>query len=161
DAYLAGATAAGVDGLRWSDSRGGDGLSVVVPIGRRITPRPGTTIRRTARLDPVDVVRDGLPRRTRPARSLVDLAEWAPGRDEARAALAAAVQQRVVTPDELRAALRRRGPITRRTLVADTVDELEAAADAVVDVLYARMEAMHGLPPGRRRPEQVAVFLRG
>ena len=149
DAYLAGATAAGVGGLRGHDSA--TEVTVVVPTGRRVAPRPGMTVRRTARLESVDVVRDELPRRTRPARSLVDLAEWAPGRDEARAALAAAVQQRLVTPDQLREALRRRGPITRRTLVADTADELEAAADAVVEVLYARMAAVFGLPAGRRR----------
>jgi hypothetical protein len=148
DAYLAGATAATLGGLRGHDSTA---ITVVVATGRRIAPREGLAIRRTARLAAVDTVRDDLPRRTRPARSLIDMAEWAPGRDEARALLAAAVQQRLVTPEQLRAALVRRGPITRRTLVADTVDELEAAADAVVDVLYARMEAQFGLPAGRRQ----------
>jgi hypothetical protein len=148
DAVLGGATAAELDGLRGYEQAA---IMVLVASERRIAPRPGVTIRHTARLDPVDVHAGKLPRRTRPARSVVDMAEWALGRDAAQAVLAAAVQQRLVTVDELRATLRRRGPITRRSLVADTLDEIDAGAGAVAELLYRRVEQGCGLPAGQRQ----------
>jgi hypothetical protein len=148
DAVLGGASAAEVDGLRGYEQ---EQITVLVASDRRLSPRPGVTIRRTARLDPADVRAGGHPRRTCPARSVIDMAEWAPENRAAQAVLAAAVQQRIASVDELRATLRGRGPIIRRTLVGETLDEMDAAAGAVAELMYRRVERAFGLPEGRRQ----------
>jgi hypothetical protein len=135
DAVLGGASAASLDGLRGYDEQR---ITVLVPSDRRITQRPGVVVRRTARLERSDINPLRLPRRTRLPRSLIDMAEWAPRREDAQVLLAAAVEQRVVTVGALRLAVRRRGPISRRTLISEALDDLEAAA--VVDLLRGRPE---------------------
>jgi hypothetical protein len=148
DAVLGGASAAELDGLRGYEQ---EQITVLIASDRRLTPRPGVTIRRTARLDPADVRAGERPRRTCPARSVIDMAEWAPENRGAQAVLVAAVQQRIVTVDELRATLRGRGPIIRRTLVGETLDEMDAARGAVAELMYRRVERAFGLPEGRRQ----------
>jgi hypothetical protein len=135
DAVLGGASAACLDGLCGYEEQQ---ITVLVPADRRITPRPGVVVRRTARLQRSDIQPLRLPRRTRLPRSLIDMAEWAPRREDACALLVAAVEQRVVSVGALRLAVRLRGPISRRTLISETLDDLEAAA--VVDLLRGRPE---------------------
>jgi hypothetical protein len=148
DAVLGGASAAELDGLQGYED---EQITVLVASGRRVRRRPGVAVRHSACLGPADVRADTLPRRTRPARSIIDMAEWALQRDQARSILAAAVQQRVITVDEMRATLRTRGPITRRTLVTETLDEIDAGAGVVIDFMYSRVEQAYDLPTGRRQ----------
>ena len=149
DAVLAGSAAAAVDGLTGYEH---DPPTVLIPAGRQVDHRrrvPGVVIRRTARLAQADLHPVHLPRRTAPARSAIDMAEWAPGRDEARAALRAAVAQGVTTVAEVRAALTRRGPISRRTLIVETLDDLERVTPRSLALLYQHIEDAFGLPRGR------------
>ncbi|WP_198152810.1 type IV toxin-antitoxin system AbiEi family antitoxin domain-containing protein [Pseudofrankia sp. DC12] len=151
DALLGGASAAALGGLRGC---GEPWLTVILASGRRVTPRPGVKLRATARLGEEDLHRDGWPPRTTLPRSLVDMAEWAPSHDDARTLLALAVASGIVESDEIRAALARRGPIARRQIIGDVLDDLDAGAPWVPDLLYRRLEARHGLPPALRgRPD--------
>ena len=147
DALLGGASAAALGGLRGCEE---PWLTVILASGRRVSPRPGVKIRATARLGDEDLARDGWPPRTALPRSLIDMAEWAPSHDEARTVLALAVSSGIVETGEIRAALARRGPIARRQVIGDALDDLDAAASWVPDLLFRRLEARHGLPPARR-----------
>jgi hypothetical protein len=111
-------------------------------------------IRATARLGGEDLHLDTWPPRTALPRSVVDLAEWSASHDEARMILALAVASGIVESDEVRSALARRGPISRRQVIGDALDDLDADAPWVPDLLYQRVEDRFGLPPGRRaRPD--------
>ncbi|HEU4423384.1 MAG TPA: hypothetical protein VFR67_12710, partial [Pilimelia sp.] len=103
---LAGATAAseaGVRGLR------ADPIHVLVPAARR-APRallgglpidmPGVVVHRTTVL-PEAHLQVGRPMRTSTARAVADAAAWARGDEAARVVVAAACQQRRVTPEEV------------------------------------------------------------
>jgi hypothetical protein len=151
DALLGGASAAALGGLRGCAE---PWLTVILASGRRVTPRPGVKIRATARLGPEDLHEDGWPPRTTLPRSLVDMAEWASSHEEARTVLALAVASGIVESDEIRAALARRGPIARRQVIGDVLDDLDGDAPWVPDLLFRRLEARHGLPPALRgRPD--------
>ena len=147
DALLGGASAAALGGLRGFDD---PTLTVLLASGRRVTQRPGVWVRGTARLDPHDVSADNWPPRTTLPRSLVDLAEWATAHDDARTVLAVAVASGIVETAEIRAALARRGPIARRQVIGDALDDLDAAARWVPDLLYRRVEARFQLTTGSR-----------
>ncbi|MDT3440040.1 MULTISPECIES: hypothetical protein [unclassified Pseudofrankia] len=151
DALLGGSSAAALGGLRGCEE---PWLTVLLASGRRVTPRPGVRIRATARLGDEDLHLDSWPPRTALPRSVVDMAEWAPSHDEARRILALAVASGIVESDEVRSALARRGPISRRQVISDALDDLDADAPWVPDLLYQRIEDRFGLPPGRRgRPD--------
>jgi hypothetical protein len=152
DALLGGASAAALGGLRGCAE---PWLTVILASGRRVTPRPGVKLRATARLADEDLQQDGWPPRTTLPRSLVDMAEWSPSHDEARTLLALAVASGIVESDEVRAALARRGPIARRQLIGDALDDLDGEAPWVPELLYRRLATRHGLPPaepGRSGP---------
>jgi len=151
DALLGGASAAALSGLRGYTE---PWLTVLLASGRRVTPRPGVRIRATARLGDEDLHLDAWPPRTALPRSVVDMAEWAQGHEDARTILAVAVASGIVESDEVRAALARRGPISRRQVIGDALDDLDADASWVPDLLYRRVEKRFGLPPSRReRPD--------
>jgi len=151
DALLGGASAAALGGLRGCEE---PWLTVLLASGRRVTPRPGVRIRATARLDEEDLHLDTWPPRTALPRSVVDLAEWSGSHHEARSILALAVASGIVESDEVRAALGRRGPISRRQVIGDALDDLDADAPWVPELLYQRVEDRFGLPPGTRaRPD--------
>ncbi|WP_076816203.1 type IV toxin-antitoxin system AbiEi family antitoxin domain-containing protein [Pseudofrankia asymbiotica] len=151
DALLGGSSAAALGGLRGCEE---PWLTVLLASGRRVTPRPGVRIRATARLGDEDLHLDSWPPRTALPRSVVDMAEWAPSHDEARRILALGVASGIVESDEVRSALARRGPISRRQVISDALDDLDADAPWVPDLLHQRIEERFGLPPGRRvRPD--------
>ncbi len=123
-AVLGGASAAAMGGLRGFDD---ERITVVVPAGRRPSPRPGVVIHHSTRLDPDDVYPHLRPARTRLARSVVDMANWSEQPEAVYDVVAAAVQQRLVTIGELRATTSARGPIRRKSMIMRMLDDLESA----------------------------------
>ncbi len=120
-AVVGGASAAAMGGLRGFDD---EHITIVVPAGRHPAPRPGVVVHHSARLGP-DAVHPHLrPRRTRLARSVVDMANWAQRPEAVYDIIASAVQQHLVTVSELRATIRARGPIPRKTLILQVLDSL-------------------------------------
>lgn len=118
---LAATTALRYDGF---DGFTDDRRHVVVPAGAR-RPPGGDDIHWSEYLDERDVHPLRRPRRTRPARSLVDLASWCDNDRYARAAIIAGVQQGLVGTRHVREALTRRGTCRRRALIVESV--LDAA----------------------------------
>jgi hypothetical protein len=113
-------------------------IHVVIPAGRHHRdPPPEVVVHRTRTLSPADIHRVGRPPCTIPARSVIDAARWAATDDHARAIVAAAFQQRLVSRADVEETLSRLRRVRRRELIVVTV------ADAVVAA---------GSHPSRRVP---------
>lgn len=152
-AVLAGLTAATLDGLTgFDDPR----IFVLVPAARRLrVPPPGVVVRRSRLLGPPDVHPARLPPRTRVARAVLDAAAWMRSDDGARAVVAAAVQQRLVRPGDLLAALERYGRFRRRGLVRATLADVAGGAQALSELDFCRLTRRYGIP----EPDRQAVRL--
>jgi len=148
-AILAGSTAAieaGIRGLRREP------LYVLLP-GARVAPdlrrlplgMPGVVVRRTTWL-PDEHVQVGRPARTTTPRSVVDSAQWARTDDEARTAVAAACQQRRVTPDELTTVLDGMPRARRRQMIIQTARDAAGGATALSEIDLLRLCRRYGLP---------------
>jgi hypothetical protein len=150
-AVLAGPSAAaeaGVLGLRR------DPLHVMLP-ARRHAPRqrlgglpidmPAVVVHRSVAL-PAAHLQVGRPPRTTTARSLVDAAAWARGPAEARIALAAGCQQRLVTLAELREVVAELPKVRRRALILETLGDIEGGATALSEIDFVRLCRRYGLP---------------
>jgi very-short-patch-repair endonuclease len=94
-----------------------------------------------------------MPRRTRLARSLIDAEAWMPDDAGACAVVAAGVQQRLVRPGELRAALDRRPSLRRRRLLLRTIGDIDGGAQSLSEIDLVRLCRRHRLP---RPSQQVA-----
>jgi very-short-patch-repair endonuclease len=147
-AYLAGPTAAELDGLRgYTHGR----TRLLVPAWRTPRRTGGLVVHRSTLLGSDHVHPARTPPRTRLERSLLDMASWSLCDDDARGALAAAIQQRLTTVTALRDALARSGPRPRSALIAVTLDDLDAGAESVAEMLYRRIERRYRLPTGTRQ----------
>lgn len=119
---------------------------VLIPFGRRIPRVDGVVIRRSRVLGPAEVEPYHQPPRLRIARAAVDAASLLRVPDDIRAVLCAPVQQRRSTPQELRRAVLRLGPLAGRGLVLRTLDDLEFGATTVHEQRFSRIVRRHGLP---------------
>ncbi len=152
-AVLGGLTAARLDGLTGFEDRT---THLVIPASRQVrTAVPGVAVHRSRVLGPDDVHPARLPPWTRLARSLLDAAAWSRSGDRARAVLAAGVQQRLVRPDQLEAALGRRPRLRRHALVAVTLADIAGGAQALSELDFARLTWRYGLPA----PDRQAIRL--
>ncbi|MGI8696370.1 MAG: hypothetical protein ACR2JQ_06930, partial [Mycobacteriales bacterium] len=134
-----------MDGLTgYEDER----IHVVMPPGSR--PRRSeladVVVHYSRHLDDSQVHPAGMPRRTRLARSLVDMATWAPDPVSACAVLAAGVQQRLVRPDALRRQLQRPGPTPHRRLLLLAVDDIQGGAQSLAEIDGVRLCRRARLP---------------
>jgi hypothetical protein len=108
-------------------------------------------VHRSRVLGPDDVHPARLPPRTRLARSLLDAAAWSRSDDRARAVLAAGVQQRLVRPDQLEAALGSRPRLRRHSLIATTLADIAGGAQALSELDFARLTRRYGMPAPDRQ----------
>jgi hypothetical protein len=146
---LSGLTAAALDGLRGFAS---PSVHLTQPCGTRPVRLAGVVVHYSRFLDPTDVHPYRIPRRTRPARSLIDAASFASFDRYARAVLLAGVQQRITTVEQLRAALPRRGPCLRHALITETLDDADGGMQSVPEADFDRIRSQAGLPePVRQR----------
>lgn len=146
---LAGPTAAELDGLQ---GFGASDVFVTQPCGTRDPRLPGVVVHYSRFLGEPDVHPLRVPRRCRPPRSIVDAAAWTSHDDRARAIVLAGVQQRLVTPEQLRDALSRRGPCLRHALIAETIDDAAGGIASVPEREFAELVRAFHLPePARQR----------
>jgi hypothetical protein len=153
-AALGGATALEVDGLAGFSS---PDTFVVLPEGAR-RPRqlpPGTVTHWSTLVDDVDVHPLRTPRRTRPERSLLDLATWAGSDTKARAAVLAAFQQGLVGEASMLRACERRGTVGRSGLVRESVHDAVGGLSSLPERDFDALLQLTGLPrPTRQRAVQ-------
>lgn len=148
-AVLGGVTAAGLAGLRGFPAS----IHVIIPASRRVTGSLTFTLHRSRQLTEQDVQPLRLPLRTRLPRALVDAAGWAATADDARAVLAAGVQQRLVTQAQLREVVNRLSKQRRRRLILETLDDIGDGAHSVLELLFAGLCRRAKLPtPTRQAP---------
>jgi very-short-patch-repair endonuclease len=150
-AVLAGLAAVRAGGLRgrWRQ----DAVDVLVPYRRSATdlPRrlplglPAVRVRRSRVLPATDLVR-GRPDRTSMARSVVDAAQWAPDDDHAVAVIAAACQQRLVTPAQICEVLDRLPRARRRAAVRLAIGDIEGGASALSEIDFVQLCRRARLP---------------
>lgn len=141
---LGGLTAAWLDGFKGfgdADPFEERPINILIPATRtRRTELPFANIRLhySTALTDLDVHPARDPRRTRMARSLVDAAAWRPTDRGAMAILAAGVQQGLTRVDDLRAVLRRPGPMRRRGLMLEVLGDIEGGAQALSELDFTR-----------------------
>jgi very-short-patch-repair endonuclease len=125
---------------------------LVLPPGARTPSLPGVVVHRSTELSELDVHPSREPRRTRPGRSVVDAASWAPSDGFARIVVLAAFQQRLVGARQVREALTRRGPCRRRALVVESVLDAVGGVQSLPERDLGRIWRATGLPAiGRQR----------
>jgi very-short-patch-repair endonuclease len=159
DARLGGLAAARAGGLRGQHRN--DRIDLLVPAGRhradllRRLPlgMPAVKVRRTGQLTTEDC-QIGRPPRTAMPRSIVDAAGWARFDDEAQHIVAAACQQRLVTPDELLAVTQRRSRVRRRALIIATANDAGGGATALSEIDFIRLCRRFRLPPPQLQHRQ-------
>lgn len=143
-ATLGGLTAAQCWGLRRYESRL---IHLLLPARHqtRALP-PGVRVHRTTVLPSEDVLAVGRPRRTMPARSLVDAAQWSATDEEARALIAAGIQQRLVRGDDLHRVLQRLPRARRRRLILATATDAVGGARSLAELDFLGLVRRAGLP---------------
>lgn len=151
-AALGGTSALEADGLSGFES---DLVHVVAPHGtarRSLEVSDVVRIRvHESRGTGADVLALRRPPRTMPARSAVDAAAWSGSDGRCRAVLAASVQQQLVWPADLRAVAYARPTLTRRSLILETVDDLEGGSQSVPELAWVVGLRRFGLPEPTRQ----------
>jgi len=147
---LAGLTALAIDGFTGFEAQE---VYVVLPSGARRPPEPWVIPHWSTMLDQRDVHPDRAPRRTRPARSLVDAASWQRHPRRARAIVLAGVQQRLTSTRHLRDALSRRGPCRHRRLITESILDAAGGIQSLPERDVEQIRRRFHLPtPSRQSP---------
>lgn len=95
------------------------------------------------------------PRRTRPARSLVDAASWTEHERYARTIVLAGLQQGLVNAAGMHGALDRRGACHRRALIRETILDAAGGIHSLPERDFDEIRLRAGLPaPTRQRRKQ-------
>lgn len=137
-------------------------VHVAVPEGRSLRPRVLAGGERPVRVLPRQVVRlealrhpTRMPPTVRAAAAVVHSAAWAVSDRAAEWRVAAAVQQRLVLPSDLRRTLDGMPSLRRRRLLRSVLDDVELGAHAAGELEFLRFLRSHGLPPPDRMQQPV------
>jgi hypothetical protein len=126
-------------------------VHVVVTRGHRIRALPWMKVHESRRISPEDAQPGGGPPRVRLARAVVDMGAWASTSRGCCAALAAAVQQRLATVEQLRAELARAGQVNRCRLMAAVIGDVEGGSQALSEIDFVKLCRRFGLPVPERQ----------
>lgn len=139
-AALCGPTAAARDGLRGYEV---EAIHVAIPTTRCLDVPKGAArklvVVRSGRLGDGDVHPLATPRRTRLPRSIIDTAALRPRPEDAFAVIAAGVQQRLVTPELLAAAIDSSGRLCHRAIFRAGVLDLLGGAQSLPERDFLRI----------------------
>lgn len=160
-ATLAGLTALEAAGLRnWNDPA----VHVLIPrtSGVPLSARsvaPSLVVHRS-RLPAQDPRTSALrPPRSSVERAIIDAGSWLRHTRSCAGLLAAVIQQRLTTPERLRAALEAAGPIRHRRLMRLTIADIEGGAEALSEIDFGGLCRRYGL--GEVVRQQVRLDGRG
>jgi hypothetical protein len=145
---LAGPSALEVHGMT---GFGAERIHVVIPAGGRSPSWDGLVVHESTELTEADVHPSHEPRRTRVARSVVDLASWCTNDRYARAAVIAALQQGIVNTARMRDALTRRGPCRRRGLIIESILDAAGGIQSLPERDFDVLWRAAGLPRPTRQ----------
>lgn len=146
---LGGLTALALDGLT---GFGPEATHVIIPNGARRPRLDGIRSHHSIHID-TDVLLNRLPRRTTPARSLIDAASWGPSDRFARALVIATMQQGLTSVRHVRGALVRRPTQLRRGIVVESILDAAGGIQSLPERDFALVVADAGLAqPTRQAP---------
>jgi hypothetical protein len=132
---------------------------IVVPRGHHVPPLPfPVKVHESRRFTADDLHPSALPARTRIERAVVDAATWAPSPRSACGLLAAAVQQRLTTPDRLADELARAGLIRHHSLLRWVLVDIAGGAHSLNEADFGAFLHRHGLPAPRRQVVRLDIF---
>lgn len=144
-AVLSHATSAELEGL---EGYADDAVHLLVPHGRSLPSRSFVAVHKSR--NPPHHTNDVHPLRRPPRlrlpRALIEMARSAPTLADARSPLAAAVQQGLVTPAQLRAVLARTGPIRHQVQLFLALDDIQDGAHSGLEIDFLALVREHGLP---------------
>ncbi|MCO7239273.1 hypothetical protein [Aeromicrobium sp. CnD17-E] len=146
---LSGATALRYDGLDGHDDR----HHVTLPAGAKPPSWSHATVHYSHELSDLDVHPSRTPRRTRPARSVLDAAAWHESERYARWLVITALQAGLVSTRTLREALARRGHCRHRAVIVQSILDAAGGIQSVPEHDFSTIWRAAGLPtPTRQRP---------
>lgn len=145
---LGGLTALSYDGFAGFDP---EHPVVVLPDGASRPGHEDIVPHWSTMLDARDVHPLRLPRRTRPARSLVDEAAWTTNERRARVLILAGAQQRLAGTRQFRDALSRRGPCRHRALIVESILDAAGGIQSLPELDFDTLRRDAGLPPPTRQ----------
>ena len=149
ESALAGLTALEAGGLTGFET---SVLHVLVPHGCNSTDLDSTgtgvrvRVRQSRRLAPALLQPNRQPARLRLPEALVDAASQAPSLDRTRLLVIAAVQQRLVRPDHLRAVVRERPRLRRRPVIMEAIGDAEGGVHSLPERAWSLGLRRYGLP---------------
>ena len=111
---------------------------------------PGVKLHKVIRRLPDELMGAGLPR-TRPAVAALRAAYWAVSDRQAALILLMAVQQRIVTPDQLSAYSKQLRGRTRRKFILDVVGYVHDGVQSLGELDFAKLCRARGLPEPTRQ----------
>lgn len=125
---------------------------VTLPEGAIRPAKNAPVVHWSTDLGPEDVHPFREPRRTRPARSIVDAASWSTSDRHARTLVLAGVQQGVVNVRLMHQALDRRGTCHRRALIRESILDAEGGIHSLPERDFDDIRRAARLPaPSRQR----------
>jgi hypothetical protein len=142
-ALLCAWTAAEAQGLQRFER---ETVHVVVTRGHRMRALPWMKVHVSRRLKPEDLHPALALPQVRVARALIDMATWSSTPRKACAVLAAGVQQRLVTVQQLRDELDRAGKIRYHRLLGPVLHDIEGGSQALSELDLVRVCRTYGLP---------------
>ncbi len=147
NAVLAAATACELDGLKGKqDSQ----IHLVTPSTGGRTSRDFVTVHRSTLLTE-DIHPTNVPRRTTPARSVIDLAVSRIRADDATAVIAAAVQQRLVVAEQLSDMIARFPNARHRAAIVGAIEDALGGSQSLPEMQALRAIRRGGLPEPTRQ----------
>ena len=127
-------------------------IHLVVPRGAKCASLAGVQVHESRRFDALDITKAGALPRTNPTRSAVDAAAWQPWPRFAVTMLAAVVQQRLCTVEQLDQALARVGRVRHKAYMRLAVRDIAGGAQALSEIDFAAVCRRFGLQqPDRQR----------
>lgn len=146
--WLGGRSALEVAGLTGYEPRE---VALLVPMDARPARLPGVRLHVTRRCQELSPgIDDGLPL-TPPARSVVDAASWSPHPRLAAGVVVAAIQQRLVLPEQVDAELARAGRIRHKVAIRDALAGAASGGESVSEIDLGPLLRRAGLPSFRRQ----------
>lgn len=144
---LSGPSALRLDGFDVRDSR----HHVSLPAGAKPPSWEETTAHYSHELTDLDVHPTRVPRRTRPARSVLDAASWHANERYARWVVIGAIQAGIVTTRHLREALTRRGMCRHRGVIVTSILDAAGGVQSLPEGDFEQIWTATGLPPATRQ----------
>jgi hypothetical protein len=149
-----GSTLGGLTSLAYDKFTGFDDTDVyvVLPEGAdRPKERQGLVTHWSTELSDLDVHPFKEPRRTRPARSLIDAASWCESDRFARTIVIAGMQQGLVNSRLMHEAMSRRGTCKRRALIIESVLDADGGIHSLPERDFDEIRLGAGLPRPSRQ----------